>query len=871
MSTPIEVKGNQSVARLISMFEVKRPKRSSNSTLRKTRSVSSLVAMHSSDEEESRNNRKVYSVYNTTARDTKRRTKSTRSASGEDDCDNKIGDIEKNNKMVEDFGQNLRSKRQQNTNRRSQVLPGHSRTFYRTLASNENEKIDKAATSTDEDVTDDISIRSLDRRYYKNEAKRYSSDTCDRPCKDLISRKHTKETQHSIQSYNKKRFNHEKLRIFNERQGQSSSNKELSHDDSIVEEIFESRTEEKFKPYRSIGSTMDLLLAEMKRNGFLDAEEDNMVQNTSQGNEYESFEETGEILFDFATEPNALMQRVSVRRRSQDYEDDTSTLQNSNRYSIASTVQYDTVCSEDHDKTLLFYENNTYDNINQTVASGVQFNDRQLYVNVNNDSDDEFGECLADDLETNGSYFVEAYNDEGRELIIVEIAVERRVVDLNSLDAIAESIENSDMVFHQNEDRSLNIIDNPKDLLVSESLQNGSLSNSESNASTINSNTWRYSRTFDTDDEYNTEENEKKQEEDLVYNTYRRETFCDIKGIVRIERIGYPPEIENEYCEVMDPSSSPSVSRNSSFTKKGTLSYIIDEIKATERKYVQDLERVVTKYVPYFDVHTPATLIKRQRCIFGNIERLYVKQKEFQEALENCEETVDEVAQTFINFENLFKLYPTYIKNKPKADTVLKELSQIVKESQITFDERLDLSSYLLTPLQRMGKYKLFLENIEKELKKVNESTTAVEQALGIVKREMSKGNDFVAIESIANSPIGKEDYGSFIMREVFTILKPRRLDSMVFLFENILVFTICDTRNMDIYDYFAYIRMTDLRIATFEDTTIHLTDFTRGKRISRADRFTYVLEAKTQKIRETWRNAIEGILWQQLKKSQRN
>lgn len=69
----------------------------------------------------------------------------------------------------------------------------------------------------------------------------------------------------------------------------------------------------------------------------------------------------------------------------------------------------------------------------------------------------------------------------------------------------------------------------------------------------------------------------------------------------------------------------------------------------------------------------------------------------------------------------------------------------------------------------------------------------------------------------------------------------------------------------MDTYNYYASIKMIDLRIATFEDLTIHLTDFTKSKRMSRADRFTYVLEAKSEKTRETWRKAIETILWQQL------
>lgn len=116
-----------------------------------------------------------------------------------------------------------------------------------------------------------------------------------------------------------------------------------------------------------------------------------------------------------------------------------------------------------------------------------------------------------------------------------------------------------------------------------------------------------------------------------------------------------------------------------------------------------------------------------------------------------------------------------------------------MQHSQAKFEERLDLSAYLLTPLQRLGKYKLFLENIEKQLKKLDLPIGNVQMALDIIKGEMSKGNDFVAIESIENSPINKEDYGSFTMREKFNILKPRRFEAMVFLFENIIVFTICD------------------------------------------------------------------------------
>lgn len=109
------------------------------------------------------------------------------------------------------------------------------------------------------------------------------------------------------------------------------------------------------------------------------------------------------------------------------------------------------------------------------------------------------------------------------------------------------------------------------------------------------------------------------------------------------------------------------------------------------------------------------------------------------------------------------------------------------------YGERLDFSAYLLTPLQRLGKYILLLDNIEKELKKLALPYENTQKARELIKSVMSRGNDCVAIESIHHSPISKVDYGSFIMRDKFTITKPRRLDSMVFLFSNIVVFTVED------------------------------------------------------------------------------
>ncbi|KAJ8974338.1 hypothetical protein NQ317_005679 [Molorchus minor] len=396
------------------------------------------------------------------------------------------------------------------------------------------------------------------------------------------------------------------------------------------------------------------------------------------------------------------------------------------------------------------------ENVKITAAHNLPICQRQNFK-------DDFAESLGEDLE-NGAFFVEAYNDSGRELVIVEISIERKTVDFDKLESIRNSIKNADIVFHQSEGQILNLVEEP----VYENME--ILSNGNdlgSNRSTIYSITSRESGVFDDDDEgisMGHTEGKASVGEDNTYNNVRRETFWDNRGIVRIERVG---------C----PGSHP-------------LSYIIEEIKSTEKKYVADLEKVIKKYIPYIDKHTPPDKQGRQYYIFGNMLTLWEHQKGFLAALENCVEEAEEIARTFIDFKDLFKLYPKYFKNKPKADVVLKEFSPIIKQAQERFKERLDLSAYLLTPLQRLGKYKLFLENIEKQLFKLNLPSDSTTTALEIIKQEMSKGNDSVAIASIDSSPIDKSEYGSFKMREIFIVLRPRRFEAMIFLFENLIVFT---------------------------------------------------------------------------------
>lgn len=96
--------------------------------------------------------------------------------------------------------------------------------------------------------------------------------------------------------------------------------------------------------------------------------------------------------------------------------------------------------------------------------------------------------------------------------------------------------------------------------------------------------------------------------------------------------------------------------------------------------------------------------------------------------------------------------------------------------------------SYLLNPIQRLGRYILLLENLQKSVRR----SACLDPAIEILKSNMTKGNDSIAVESILKVPETVDLYkkGSYIDREKFVMLKPRRQEAVIFLFEDIVVFT---------------------------------------------------------------------------------
>ena len=143
-------------------------------------------------------------------------------------------------------------------------------------------------------------------------------------------------------------------------------------------------------------------------------------------------------------------------------------------------------------------------------------------------------------------------------------------------------------------------------------------------------------------------------------------------------------------------------------------------------------------------------------------------------------------------------MYALYNKNKPNSDSLMAEYgSTFFKAKQIELGDKMDLASYLLKPVQRMGKYALLLQQLVKagtdlskqlsgnnnndvidnkinddddEIKPVVEGEIDLRAAEQMVRFQLRHGNDLLAMDSLRDCDVS--------LIQVFNALMSKQLVS---------------------------------------------------------------------------------------------
>lgn len=227
----------------------------------------------------------------------------------------------------------------------------------------------------------------------------------------------------------------------------------------------------------------------------------------------------------------------------------------------------------------------------------------------------------------------------------------------------------------------------------------------------------------------------------------------------------------------------------------------------------------------------------------------------------------------------------------------------------------MDLSSYLLKPVQRMSKYALLLTDLMKEVSASQEAElSTLEAATGMVKFQLRHGNDLLAMDAIRNcdvsgpqsigwqnkrvwtrvflpSPqVNLKEQGQLIRQDEFTIWTGRRKSQRhVFLFEELVLFSKPKKMEGGL-DVFIYKQSFKVRpssnppdygfgpaglaqlLLILQTADVGLTESTGNNglqfeiwfRRRRSKSNTFILQAPTEEVKNTWTADIARILWAQ-------
>ncbi|KAI3382048.1 hypothetical protein SNEBB_005947 [Seison nebaliae] len=186
--------------------------------------------------------------------------------------------------------------------------------------------------------------------------------------------------------------------------------------------------------------------------------------------------------------------------------------------------------------------------------------------------------------------------------------------------------------------------------------------------------------------------------------------------------------------------------------KKSNLLHRFQELLSTEISYCNSLKYVIENYMNEFNEHAiidlsransrnqtetikfpsntsrndqfPKLLIGKRNILFGNIEYLYdFHFNKLLPDIRQCRHQPLRIGEVFLRYKHQFQSYAYYYKNKPASDELLQECRSYFDEKQCELEDRLNLDSYLLKPVQRLGKYYLILKQIYNEINIDSDST----------------------------------------------------------------------------------------------------------------------------------------------------
>lgn len=230
--------------------------------------------------------------------------------------------------------------------------------------------------------------------------------------------------------------------------------------------------------------------------------------------------------------------------------------------------------------------------------------------------------------------------------------------------------------------------------------------------------------------------------------------------------------------------------------------------------------------------------------------------------------------------------------------------SAFFKSKQIELNDKMDLASYLLKPVQRMGKYALLLQQLMKACSNIQcdgnqeliEDLDELQKAEEMVRFQLRHGNDLLAMDSLRDCDVNVKEQGRLLRQNEFLVWEGRggkKSLRQVFLFEELVLFSkarrfpdrkvikkskhetfffslslISPDQNLDIYIYKNSIKTSDIGLTAYVGDSPTKFEIWFRKR-KPGD--TWTMQSMNEEIKNTWTEEISTLLWKQAKRNRGN
>ncbi|XP_062975263.1 rho guanine nucleotide exchange factor 25 isoform X2 [Elgaria multicarinata webbii] len=301
--------------------------------------------------------------------------------------------------------------------------------------------------------------------------------------------------------------------------------------------------------------------------------------------------------------------------------------------------------------------------------------------------------------------------------------------------------------------------------------------------------------------------------------------------------------------------------------------FVLRELIETEKKYVEDLGKIVEGYMVTMKARgIPENMKGKDKIIFGNIHQIYDWHKDYLlKQLERCLEDPEILADLFIKHERRLHMYVVYCQNKPKSEHVVSEfIDTYFEELKQELGHRLQLSDLLIKPIQRIMKYQLLLKDFLKYYGKAGKDTEQLERAVEVMCFVPKRCNDMMNVGRLQGFEGKLTAQGKLLQQNTFWVTEQaggilaRGRERRIFLFEQIVILSEILERRHGPYTAPTYAFKSSIKVSCLGLEPCVDNDPCKFALISRgSERGTirYVLQAATPEIAQAWVADISLIL----------